>query len=109
MLKSGPLGIKGLQNLINVPYHLDYIKVLNFPSSNIRYGFYRYRYHFSIITLINFRPPFEFRTSSILMIFYYLVPLQNDSIVTSQCVQFTFGDKREVYLLDESALYNAGG
>ena len=38
------------------------------------------------------------------MLFYYLAPLQNDSIVTSQCMQFTFGDKREVYLLDESAL-----
>ena len=38
------------------------------------------------------------------MLFYYLVPLQNDSIVTSQWVQFTFGEQREVYLLDESAL-----
>ena len=36
--------------------------------------------------------------------FYYLAPLQNDSIVTSQCKQFTFMDKREIYLLDESAL-----
>ena len=38
------------------------------------------------------------------MLFYYLAPLQNDSIVTSRCMQFTFGDKREVYLLDESDL-----
>ena len=38
------------------------------------------------------------------MLFYYLAPLQNDSIVKSQCMQFTFGDKREVYLSDESAL-----
>ena len=38
------------------------------------------------------------------MLFYYLAPLQNDSIVTSRCMQFTFGDKREVYLLDESVL-----
>ena len=38
------------------------------------------------------------------MLFYYLGPLQNDSIMTSLCVQFTFGDKRDVYLLDESAL-----
>ena len=37
------------------------------------------------------------------MLFYYFAPLQNDSIVTSQWMQFTFGDKREVYLLDESA------
>ena len=42
--------------------------------------------------------------SSILMLFYYLAPLQNDSIVTSQCTQFTFGDKGEVYRFDESAL-----
>ena len=39
---------------------------------------------------------------SILMLFYYLAPLQNDSIVMSQCMQFTFGDKGEVYLLDET-------
>ena len=38
------------------------------------------------------------------MLFYYIAPLQNDSIVTWQCIQFTFGDKREVYLLEESAL-----
>ena len=38
------------------------------------------------------------------MLFYYLAPLQDDATVTSRCVQFTFGDKREVYLLDESVL-----
>ena len=38
------------------------------------------------------------------MLFYYLTPLQNDSIMTSRCMQFTFGDKSEVHLLDESAL-----
>ena len=38
------------------------------------------------------------------MLFYYLAPLQNDFIVTSQWMQFTFEDEREVYLLDESAL-----
>ena len=27
------------------------------------------------------------------MLFYYLTPLQNVSIVTSRCMQFTFGDK----------------
>ena len=43
-------------------------------------------------------------TGSILMLFYYLAPLQDDSIVTSWCMQFTFGDEREVYLLDKSAL-----
>ena len=37
-------------------------------------------------------------SSSILMLFYYIAPLQNDFIVTSQCMQFTFGDKREVIL-----------
>ena len=42
--------------------------------------------------------------SSILILFYYLAPLQNDSIMTSLCMQFTFEDKREVYLLDESVL-----
>ena len=41
---------------------------------------------------------------SILMLFYYLDPLQKDCLVTSQCKQFNFGDKREVYLLGESAL-----
>ena len=30
--------------------------------------------------------------------------MQNDSIVMSWCMQFTFGDKREDYLLGESAL-----
>ena len=38
------------------------------------------------------------------MLFYYLAPLQNDSIVTSPCMQFTFGDEIEVHLLDDSAL-----
>ena len=33
--------------------------------------------------------------SSILMLFYYLAPLQNDSIVMSRCMQFPFGDERE--------------
>ena len=42
--------------------------------------------------------------SSILMIFYYLAPLQNASIVMSRCMQFNFEDKREVYLLSESVL-----
>ena len=48
---------------------------------------------------------FEVCRSSILMLFYYLAPLQNDSIVMSGCMQFTFGDEREVYLLDESTLF----
>ena len=38
------------------------------------------------------------------MLFYYLAPLQNDCIMMSQFMQFNFGDKREVYLLDESVL-----
>ena len=38
------------------------------------------------------------------LLFYYLAPLQNDAVVMSRCLQFTFGDKGEVYLLDESAL-----
>ena len=38
------------------------------------------------------------------MLFYYLAPLQNDCIMMSQFMQFTFGDKREVYLLDEIVL-----
>ena len=38
------------------------------------------------------------------MLFYYLAPLKNDFIVMSQCMQFTFGDMREVYLLDKSVL-----
>ena len=42
--------------------------------------------------------------SIMLLLFYYLVPLLNDCLVTSRCMQFTFGDKREVYLQDESAL-----
>ena len=44
------------------------------------------------------------RQSSILMLIYYFTPLQNDSIVTSQCMQSTFGDKREFYLLDERSI-----
>ena len=39
-----------------------------------------------------------------LLLFYYLAPLLNDCLVTSRCIQLTFGDKREVYLQDESAL-----
>ena len=35
------------------------------------------------------------QVSSILMLFYYLALLQNDCILTSQCMQFTFGDKEE--------------
>ena len=38
------------------------------------------------------------------MLVYYLAPMQNDVIVTSPHMQFTFGDKREVYQLDENAL-----
>ena len=38
----------------------------------------------------------EVRNSSVLLIFYYLAPLLNDCLVTSQCTQFTFGDKREI-------------
>ena len=42
--------------------------------------------------------------SSMLLLFYYLAPLQNDCLVTSRCMQFTFWDKREVYLQNKSAL-----
>ena len=38
------------------------------------------------------------------MLFYYLAPLQNGWLVMSYCMKFTFGDKREVCLLGESAL-----
>ena len=38
-----------------------------------------------------------------LLLFYYLAPLLNDCLMMSQCMQFTFVDKREVYLQDESA------
>ena len=38
------------------------------------------------------------------LLFIYLAPLQNDCLVTSRSMQFIFGDKGEVYLLDESAL-----
>ena len=47
--------------------------------------------------------PSKYRSST-LMLFNYLALLQNDSIVTSGCMQFTFGDKGEVYLQDKSAL-----
>ena len=33
------------------------------------------------------------------LFFYYLAPLQNDTVVTSQCMQFTFGDKGEATFL----------
>ena len=39
-----------------------------------------------------------------ILLFYFLAPLQNDAVIMSQCTQFTFGDKKEVNLLDESAL-----
>ena len=38
------------------------------------------------------------------MLFYYLAPLLNDTSVTSKCMQFTSGDKREAHLLDKSVL-----
>ena len=38
------------------------------------------------------------------LLFYYLARLQNNAVVMSQYAQFTFVDKREVYLLDESVL-----
>ena len=38
------------------------------------------------------------------MLFYNLAPLQNDCLVMPQCMQFTFGDKGEVYLLDSIIL-----
>ena len=31
------------------------------------------------------------------MLFYYLTLLQSDCLVTPQCMQFDFGDTREVY------------
>ena len=36
--------------------------------------------------------------------FSLLSPPANGAILTSRCVQFTFGDKGKVYLLNESAL-----
>ena len=39
-------------------------------------------------------------SNSMLLLLYYLAHLQNDCLATSQCMQFTFGDKREVYLQD---------
>ena len=44
------------------------------------------------------------KDSSVLLLFYYLAPQQSDSIVTSVFMQFTFGDKGDVYPLDESVL-----
>ena len=38
------------------------------------------------------------------LLFIYLAHLKNDCLVTLQCMQFTFGDKIEVNLLDKSAL-----
>ena len=35
-------------------------------------------------------------TSSMTLLFYYLAPLQNDTDMTSRCMQFIFGDKGEV-------------
>ena len=43
--------------------------------------------------------------SNILMLLYYLAPLQNDSIVTSRYMQFTFGDKGELNKLHLSFLW----
>ena len=40
--------------------------------------------------------------SSMTLLFYYLAPLQNDTIVMSLCMQFNFGDKGEAtYLIRE--------
>ena len=41
------------------------------------------------------------KASSILMLFYYSAPLQNDNdtIVMSQCMQFILGDKRDIHQL----------
>ena len=35
---------KGLQNSITGSYRLDDIKILNFPSTNKRYGIYQYKF-----------------------------------------------------------------
>ena len=42
--------------------------------------------------------------SSILTLFNDIASLQNDWLVMSKRMQFTFGGKREVYLMGESAL-----
>ena len=39
-----------------------------------------------------------------MMLFYYLAPLQNDRILTSQCMHFIFCQGREVKLTEESVL-----
>ena len=46
--------------------------------------------------------------SSMLLLFYYLAPLQNDAVVMSGCMQFTFGDKGEFICWTESALSVTG-
>ena len=50
------------------------------------------------------KPHLRESCSSILMLFHYFTPRQNDWLVTLLCMQFTFGDKRVVYLLGEIAL-----
>ena len=45
------------------------------------------------------------RVSSMLLLFYYLAPLQNDALVMSHCTAVCFGGKREARLQDESALH----
>ena len=47
-------------------------------------------------------------SSMTLLFYYYIASLENDAVMTSQCMQFIFGDKWEVYLLDESALLVTG-
>ena len=42
--------------------------------------------------------------SSMTLLFYYLVPLQNHCLVTSQCMQFTFEDKEKLPGWSERAL-----
>ena len=45
--------------------------------------------------------------SSILMLFYYLAPLQSDCLVMSRCMQFTFGDKvRENIMVNRLSIIN---
>ena len=42
---------------------------------------------------------FPFMPSSMTLLFYYLAPLQNDTVLTSQCIHFNFWDKGEANCL----------
>ena len=67
----------------------------NWPSQSVPCCFFHLSLSLKFTTRQN-------NLSSMTLLFYYLAPLQNDTDVTSRCMQFIFGDMWEAtYLIRE--------